>query len=340
MGQTASILGYALFTFLPDQFFAKLPAVDVNLAGRTFLITGSNTGLGLAAAIHLARLKPAHLILGVRDAAKGAKAKEEIVAQTQFAGTIDVWELDMTKFESVKSFAERANSTLGRLDGAIVNAGIANPAQWDITSDGWEKTLQVNGIATGLLAVLLLPILQATTKLPPPHPDALQTPPHLSITGSAGQFMARFPEKHAANILQTLNDKSKWVQRDRYFVTKLFNLFLAREIATLPQAEGVVVNVVDPGMCVSDIGRNRKRGRVASFFYHTIAWTITKGALNMLYAVLSPTPPGAFISACEVRQPPAWTRKQDGMQVQKKVWDEMVEVWRGVSPDIDELVRR
>ncbi|KAJ7906206.1 hypothetical protein B0H13DRAFT_2333781, partial [Mycena leptocephala] len=145
----------------------------------------------------------------------------------------------MAKFDSVKSFAEKVNSTLSRLDGAIINAGVTSPPGWDMTSDGWEKTLQVNGIATGLLAVLLLPLLQATTKLPPPHADVSQTPPHLSITGSAAQYLTRFPEKRATNILQKLNDPSSGpMTKDRYAVSKLFNLFFAREIAALPQAEG------------------------------------------------------------------------------------------------------
>ncbi|KAF8213732.1 hypothetical protein K438DRAFT_1957084 [Mycena galopus ATCC 62051] len=124
------------------------------------------------------------------------------------------------------------------------------------------------------------------------------------------------------------------MSKDRYAVSKLFNLYFAREIAALPQAQGVVVNVVDPGMCVSDIGRDRKLGRFVKWLYHTVAWPISKGAINIIYAVLMPTPPGAFISAGEIRSPPAWTCKKDGLQLQKKVWDEMVEVWRGVAPEL------
>ncbi|KAJ6582026.1 hypothetical protein B0H19DRAFT_1117321 [Mycena capillaripes] len=343
MGQTLSYLDaarYVFFTFLPDQFFSKLPTINEDLTGRTFLITGSNTGLGFASAIHLARMKPARLILGVRDLGKGTKAKEEIIAQTNFAGSIDVWELDMTKFDSVKSFAHKLNSSLDRLDGAIINAGITNPPRWDMTSDGWEKTLQVNGVSTGLLAVLLLPLLQTTTKLPPPHPDVSQTPPHLTITGSAAQFLTHFPEKNAPNILQTLNDpSSRPITPDRYAITKLFNLFLAREIGALSQAQGVVVNVVDPGLCASDIGRNRKLGGLANWLYHTVAWPISKGAINMVYAVLMPTPSGAFVTSCQIRRPPAWTTTQFGLQVQKKVWNEMVEVWQGLAPEVADIVR-
>ncbi|KAJ7625658.1 hypothetical protein FB45DRAFT_70295 [Roridomyces roridus] len=338
MGHTGSSLRFLFFTFLPDQFLSNLPEIDRNLTGRTFLITGSNTGLGLAAAIHLARLKASHLILGVRDLEKGAKAKEQIIALTEYTGTIDVWELDMSKFESVKRFAEQAK-TLGRLDGAILNAGIPTPQRWEVTSDGWEKLLQVNGIATGLLGVLLLPLLQTTTKLPPPHPDASQMLPHMTITGSAAMFLHKFPEKHAPNVLKALNDISVSPRRDRYPVTKLFNLFIARAISKLPQAQGVVVNCVDPGMCKSDFGRDRKLGPVAAWIYKTVCWTTAKGAINMVWAVLRPTAPGAFVTSCEVRQPPKWACSKDGFEVQQKVWDEMVEVWRGVSPEVDDIVK-
>jgi NAD(P)-dependent dehydrogenase (short-subunit alcohol dehydrogenase family) len=141
MGHTLGALGSIFFTFLPDQFFNKLELpVESDLMGRTYLITGSNTGLGLAAAIHLAHLNAAHLVLGVHDLIRGTKARDEIIAQTKFSGIIDVWELDMAKFDSVKSFAERAKNTLAGLDGALVNAGIGNPDRWEVTMDGWERT--------------------------------------------------------------------------------------------------------------------------------------------------------------------------------------------------------
>ncbi|KAJ7770986.1 hypothetical protein DFH07DRAFT_734983, partial [Mycena maculata] len=114
-----------------------LPDVDADLTSRTFLISGNNSGLGLAAARHLARMKASHLVLAVRDLNKGAQAKEDIISQTDFKGIIDVWELDRSKFESVKSFAEKANSTLRRVDCALINAGIIS-TWWVKTSEGWE----------------------------------------------------------------------------------------------------------------------------------------------------------------------------------------------------------
>ncbi|KAJ6581906.1 hypothetical protein B0H19DRAFT_929440 [Mycena capillaripes] len=339
MGQALGRLGYLFFTFLPDQLFAKLPVTHANAAGRTFLVTGSNTGIGLALAIHLARLNPGHLILAVRDLQKGEAAKQKIVAETGFSGVLEVWELDMAEFRSVKQFAEKANSTLTRLDGAILNAGI-HAGKWDVTPDGWEKTLQVNVLSTGLLGILLLPLLQSTTRLPPPHPDASQTPPHLTFTGSGALFLANFPEKSATKILQALNDEEKSNHKDRYPTSKLLDLFLAREIAALPRAEGVVVNVVDPGLCISELGRNFGTDQyfLHRFILMRLGWTTAKGALNLLYAVLTPTPPGAYISACEIRQPSSWSRSVEGIHVQKKVWAEMLDVWRRVVPEVAKIV--
>ncbi|KAJ7310982.1 hypothetical protein DFH08DRAFT_974139 [Mycena albidolilacea] len=286
MGHTLSALGNLFFTFLPDQFFNKLELpVESDLTDRTYLITGSNTGLGLAAAIHLAHLNATHLVLGVRDSIKGAKARDEIIAQTKFSGIIDVWELDMATFDSVKSFAEGqkhscwfGRRTCQRRDCESRPVG---------SDDGWMGE-DVNGIAAGLLAVLLLPVLQATTKLPLPHPDASHMPPHLTITGSAGQLGA-VSRKTGNQYSPSLERTVEWTAGDRHFVTKVFNSFLAREISTLRKAEGVVVNVVDPGL-----------SRSVSYLFRTIAWPVSKGSINMVHALLSPTPPGAYISSCEI----------------------------------------
>ncbi|KAF7356328.1 hypothetical protein MVEN_00965100 [Mycena venus] len=334
MGQTLSFV----VMFLRVQLFAKMLDTKADLTGRTYLVTGSNTGLGLALAIHLARLNPAQLILVVRDLKKGEAAKQTIVAETGYKGSIEVWELDMASFESVKKFAERANTSLKRLDGAVLNAGI-NSVKWAVTADGWEKILQVNALSTGLLGVLLLPLLQATSKLPHPIPDTL-LPPHLAITGSEGMFLSKFPQKSAKKILKTLNTESEFAKdaMDRYATSKLFNLFLTREIAKLPQAEGVVVNVVAPGLCYSELGRDLDLSPTTLFLFKRLAFTTTEGSLNLLYGLLRPTPPGAYIYACKLDKPPSWTDREKGLSVQAKVWSEMVEVWREVSPEVANIV--
>ncbi|KAJ7604065.1 hypothetical protein FB45DRAFT_958049 [Roridomyces roridus] len=320
-----------MYSLLLNHFVAKVPETQADLTGRTFIVTGSNTGLGLALAVHLARRNPTRLILAVRNVVKGETAKTEVIAQTGFTGVLEVWPLDMEKFESVKSFADRANTTLERLDGAVLNAGI-NIWSWGVTPDGWERILQVNALATGLLGVLLLPLLQSTAKLP--APPAFAMAPHLTFTGSAGMFLAKFTDMSKPDILQAMNIEAEFDSMDRYPTSKLFDLFLARKIAKLPQANGVVVNVVDPGFCYSELGRDLGLSSFVHSLIRFIAWSSSKGALNLLYSVLSNTAAGAFISSCKEYKPPAWTLTEAGFRTEEQVWKEMVQVWGKVFPEV------
>ena len=99
--------------------------------------------LGYEAAIHLAKRKTSNLILGVRSVSKGEAAAAKIhEAVPEFTGKIQVWELDMARFDSVLAFGKRCAS-LPRLDIAILNAGITNQ-KYTKTADGWEVMMQVS----------------------------------------------------------------------------------------------------------------------------------------------------------------------------------------------------
>ena len=75
------------------------------MAGKTVVVTGANSGLGLAAATKLADAG-AKVVLAVRDVSKGAAAKEQILGATQ-RGIVEVSELDLGDLASVKAFAKR-----------------------------------------------------------------------------------------------------------------------------------------------------------------------------------------------------------------------------------------
>lgn len=70
---------------------------------------------------------------------------------------IEVWEVDLTSFDSVKAFCKRAGE-LERLDVVVENAGIAVPT-FELV-EGYESTIAVNVIATFLMALLLIPKLR------------------------------------------------------------------------------------------------------------------------------------------------------------------------------------
>ena len=114
----------------------------------------------------------------MRNVEKGEAARRDIEKTTGRVGVIQVWQLDMDSFQSVKSFANRVGSELERLDVALLNAGLFSK-NFKLSPEGWEETLQVNTLATVLLALLLLPKLRAS-KTP-------SSTPHLGI----GTFEAR-----------------------------------------------------------------------------------------------------------------------------------------------------
>ena len=92
----------------------------------------------------------------VRSIAKGEAAKAEIESESGRTGVVDVWELDLSHYASVKTFPKRTAS-LDCLDAAVLNAGIATE-KYEILEDN-ESTITVNGISSVLLGLLLLPTL-------------------------------------------------------------------------------------------------------------------------------------------------------------------------------------
>ena len=109
--------------FIKDQY-TKLPYPTIKHSGQTIIVTGANVGLGLEAARHLTRLDAEKVILGVRNLEKGEAAKRSIEESTSRKGVVEVWQLDLSSYESVKQFVKKAEG-LKRLDAVIENAGIA-----------------------------------------------------------------------------------------------------------------------------------------------------------------------------------------------------------------------
>jgi NAD(P)-dependent dehydrogenase (short-subunit alcohol dehydrogenase family) len=117
-----------------------------DLSGRTFVITGANSGIGLAAARELGRAG-ARVVLAVRDEARGREAAASIPGETE------VRRLDLADLASVRAFADAWD---GDIDVLIDNAGVmAIPEQR--TADGFEMQIGTNHLGHFALTNLLLP---------------------------------------------------------------------------------------------------------------------------------------------------------------------------------------
>ena len=124
--------------------------------GRVAVVTGASSGLGREAARELAR-RGAHVIMAVRDPAKGERVRATILAEIPLAG-LEVRQLDLSSLTSVRTFAADAVRDRPRIDLLVNNAGVtATPPRQ--TDDGFEWQLGVNHLGHFTLTAALLPAL-------------------------------------------------------------------------------------------------------------------------------------------------------------------------------------
>jgi NAD(P)-dependent dehydrogenase (short-subunit alcohol dehydrogenase family) len=121
---------------------ADLPA----MSGRTVVVTGASSGLGLVTARELATAG-ARVVLAVRDEVKGRRAAAAM------PGTTEVRPLDLSSLASVRAFA---TAWTGSLDILINNAGIMQVPEGR-TSDGFEVQIATNHLGPFALTNLLMP---------------------------------------------------------------------------------------------------------------------------------------------------------------------------------------
>jgi len=111
-------------THIPDQ------------TGRTAIVTGANSGLGIATVEALARAG-AHVVLAVRDTARGEAAADTVRGAR---GSVEVRRLDLADLASVREFAAAWHAPVELL---INNAGVMNIPE-SRTKDGFERQFGTN----------------------------------------------------------------------------------------------------------------------------------------------------------------------------------------------------
>lgn len=128
-----------------------------DLTGRTFVVTGANSGLGLATTRHLAR-RGAHVVMAVRDEAKGHRAAAEIRG-TWPGASLDVRRVDLADLDSVWEFAARLHTEGVAVDVLINNAGVMAPPR-SLSPQGHESQFAANHLGPFALTGLLLGLLE------------------------------------------------------------------------------------------------------------------------------------------------------------------------------------
>lgn len=132
------------------------------LRGKTVVVTGASSGLGLEVAAEAAARGAARTVLAVRNLAKGEAARAAVLSRAAAAGVpdanVEVQHLDLADLASVRTFS--AGLEQGSIDCLVNNAGGLHKPDAPLTVDGHHAGWQVNVLAPTLLARLLAPALR------------------------------------------------------------------------------------------------------------------------------------------------------------------------------------
>lgn len=288
-----------------------------------------------------AKLRVSNLILGCRNIEKGEAAKELILAQPDVSpkSSVEVWNLDLDSFDSVKSFADRVITQLPRLDGLIANAGIA--LYEFSTSEGFERTLTVNVVSTFLLCLLVLPKIKETAKT---HSSTT----HLEILGSQIHMFAPHKQLQVSQdmtIFDSLNKKDTADMQSRYFLSKLMVHLCARELAPRVTAESkagaghVTVNWVNPGWCKTELFRQQQPHIMEKMLLAIIGRTGEQGSRTLVHAVMAgPATHNRYLSECQVKLESSWVRSAEGKAVQERLWRELCVILEKIRPGVTNVL--
>ena len=240
-------------------------------SGRTAVVTGANSGLGLIAARELAR-KGARVVLACRNTEKGAAALEQIRAVAP-AAELSLAQLDLGDLASVQAFAEGFRSDHDGLDLLINNAGVMAPPR-QLTADGFELQFGTNHLGHFALTGRLIGAMEG-------REDArVVTVSSIAARGGRIKF----------DDLQSERRYNRWAA---YNQSKLADLMLALELDRRLRAAGSTVKslAAHPGWSATNLQSaaapliDRAFMRVVNA---TLAQSADAGTLPILYAATEP----------------------------------------------------
>jgi NAD(P)-dependent dehydrogenase (short-subunit alcohol dehydrogenase family) len=273
-----------------------------DLEGRTFLVTGANTGIGRETALALAA-RGARMFVASRSEQKTRPVIDEIVAKTG-NNSIEFLTLDLGDLESVRTCADEFLRTGEPLHVLINNAGLAGKR--GMTPSGFELAFGTNYVGPFLLTSLLLDRLRESA---PARIVNVSSVAHYRPEGIDYEAL-RQPTKSFTGMRE-------------YGVSKLGNVLHAQELARRLDGDGVTTYSLHPGAVATDVWRQ-------------VPWPIrplikrrmlspAEGARTTVYCATSPDlagETGRYYDDCRRKEPSAVATPELGAELWKKscVW--------------------
>ena len=226
-----------------------------DLAGRTLVVTGANSGIGFEAARIFAQ-KGAAVVLGCRSAERGRHAVTAISTESPRAD-VSFLALDLADLASIRRFADTLHTRYPRIDVLVNNAGVMAIPRSE-TADGFEMQLGTNHLGHFALTGLLFDLLRAA-----PSPRVVHVSSHAHRNGSI-----RFDD------LMSESDYNRW---KAYCQSKLANLLFHYE---LDRRTELLTAACHPGYTATNLQSAHARmtgSSVARAFWATVNRWVAQG---------------------------------------------------------------
>ncbi len=206
-------------------------AAITDLSGKTILVTGATSGIGLEAAVTLAGAGAQTVLVG-RDPAKTEAVLAEVKRRSG-SDTVEAMLCDFSSQAAIRRFAAEFRAGHQRLDVLINNAGTVKSKR-TLTEDGIETTFAVNHLGPFLLTILLLDLIKASA------------PARIVTVSSVAHYRGTMDfndlgHKHGYHIMKA------------YSRSKLANVLFTRELARRLEGTGITANALHPGMVATHI---------------------------------------------------------------------------------------
>ena len=246
-----------------------MPASTQDLVGKTYVVTGANSGIGFEAAKDFAN-RGATTILVCRSQARGQEAMERIKQETGNQG-IHLYIADFGLLASVSAVADKIVSDFPAINVLCNNAGGSNGTR-SVSAEGFETTLVTNHLSGFLLTQKLLPAL--------------------SKGGEQGLarivFTSSYGHTHSPLNFDDLGLEKDYKSLKAYGRSKLMNLLTAREVQKRYSAQNIVASSFHPGAVRTPIwGKGGPVARILGVVLYPFMVSIEKGADTMIWLASS-----------------------------------------------------